>query len=204
MVMGGAAALVALAAGVYAYVKTGSAAELEDPVEERLLSQLELPITSKTKFTENTLRCFSHDATLTQAQIIDSLNDQELLAKVQANTKTRFRQIKLGAEAQIKQYKPLIIVGPSGVGKGTLIDHLYKKYPGKFGFSVSYTTRAPREGEVHGKNYYYVSKDEFKKMIKEDQFVEWFEVHGNFYGTSKGTIREIQSKNRVPLLDIDI
>ena len=95
-------------------------------------------------------------------------------------------------------------MGPSGAGKGTLIDHLNKKYPGKFGFSVSYTTREPREGEIHGVNYYYISKDEFKKMIKEDAFVEWFEVHGNFYGTSKGVIRDIQSKNRIPLLDIDI
>jgi guanylate kinase len=53
-------------------------------------------------------------------------------------------------------------VGPSGVGKSTLIKSLTDKYPDKFGFSVSYTTRASREGEVHGKNYYFISKEEFE------------------------------------------
>ena len=141
---------------------------------------------------------------MTQEQIVDMLSDTELLAKILANQKARFRKINLGAEAQIKQFKPLIIVGPSGVGKGTLIEHLTKKFPSKFGFSVSYTTRNPREGEVHGKHYYFVKKEQFQKMIEQDAFIEWFEVHGNFYGTTKQTILEIQSKNRIPLLDIDI
>ena len=60
-----------------------------------------------------------------------------------------------------KRYRPMIIVGPSGVGKSTLINALTAKYPSSFGFSVSYTTRAPRPGEVHGVNYFYITKDEF-------------------------------------------
>lgn len=83
------------------------------------------------------------------------------------------------------------MVGPSGAGKGTLFDLMTSQYPDKFGFSVSYTTRAPREGEVHGKNYYFVTKEEFKKMIEEDGFIEWCEVHTNFYGTAKKQIVDI-------------
>jgi len=62
-------------------------------------------------------------------------------------------------------YKPIIILGPSGVGKSTLIKKLYNKYPDRFGFSVSYTTRAPRKGEQHGINYFFVSKNDFEKLI---------------------------------------
>lgn len=85
----------------------------------------------------------------------------------------------------------MIVVGPSGVGKGTLIEHLTKKHPDSFGFSVSYTTRAPRQGEVHGENYFFVTKDEFKKMIPQNDFIEWCEVHGNYYGTAKAQIVSI-------------
>jgi guanylate kinase len=83
------------------------------------------------------------------------------------------------------RYKPIIIVGPSGVGKSTLISHLTQKHPNKFGFSVSYTTRAPREGEVHGKNYFFIDKSQFQEMIEKDDFIEWCQVHTNMYGTSK-------------------
>ena len=76
-------------------------------------------------------------------------------------------------------------MGPSGVGKSTLIKLLMKKHPNKFQFSVSHTTRKPREGEKHGVNYYYIEKNEFQKMVAADGFVEHCEVHGNMYGTSK-------------------
>ena len=84
-----------------------------------------------------------------------------------------------------KLYKPLIIVGPSGVGKGTLITKFTELHKEKFGFSVSYTTRTPREGEVDGVHYNFVTKDVFNTMISKDEFIEHCEVHGNFYGTSK-------------------
>ena len=82
-------------------------------------------------------------------------------------------------------YKPIIILGPSGVGKSTLIKELNVKYPDSFGFSISYTTRAPRKGEQHGINYFFVSKNDFEKLIDQDDFIEWCEVHGNYYGTAK-------------------
>ena len=98
----------------------------------------------------------------------------------------------------------MIIVGPSGVGKSTLINILTSKYPDKFGFSVSYTTRAPRPGEKHGLNYFYISKEEFEKMIAANDFIEWFQVHGNMYGTADTQIKAIQAEKKIPLLDIDI
>ena len=61
-----------------------------------------------------------------------------------------------------------------------------------------------REGEVHGKNYFYVSKEEFQKMIDADDFIEWCQVHSNMYGTAKSQIRSIQEEKKIPLLDIDI
>jgi len=66
-----------------------------------------------------------------------------------------------------------------------LIEHIVTKYSDKFGFSVSYTTRNPRVGEVHGKNYFFVSKEEFQKKIETDDFIEYCQVHTNFYGTEK-------------------
>ena len=86
----------------------------------------------------------------------------------------------------------MIIAGPSGVGKGTLIKHLTEvSYPGKFGFSVSYTTRAPREGEVDGTHYNFITREVFEQMIAEEKFIEHCEVHTNFYGTAKSQIVKI-------------
>ena len=70
------------------------------------------------------------------------------------------------------EFKPLVVVGPSGAGKGTLIKWLNEKFPEKFGFSVSYTTRAPRDGEMDGRDYNFVSMKKFKEMIAADEFVE--------------------------------
>jgi guanylate kinase len=83
--------------------------------------------------------------------------------------------------------RPLIICGPSGVGKGTIISLLTEKGtyfpPSHFGFSVSHTTRKPREGEVNGVHYHFREKEEVKRGIEDGEFVEWAEVHGNYYGT---------------------
>ena len=103
------------------------------------------------------------------------------------------------------QYRPLIIAGPSGVGKGTLIKKLTEgTYPNKFGFSVSYTTRTPRDGEVNGTHYNFVTKEKFEQMIAEDAFIEHCQVHTNFYGTAKSQINQIQQSKKIPLLDIDV
>ena len=86
------------------------------------------------------------------------------------------------------EYTPLLLVGPSGAGKGSILEHLTAAYPDKFGFSVSYTTRAPREKEENGVHYNFVTKKEFEQMIDADQFIEWCNVHNNMYGTAKTQI----------------
>jgi len=84
----------------------------------------------------------------------------------------------------IKKPIPLVIAGPSGVGKGTLIGKLLKEFPDKFGFSVSHTTRKPRVGEVDGVHYHFTTVDAIQKEISEGKFAEHANVHGNYYGTS--------------------
>lgn len=96
----------------------------------------------------------------------------------------------------------LIISAPSGAGKTTLCHNLLKRFP-NMRESISYTTRAPRACEIHGDDYFFVSREEFQRMVDEDAFAEWAEVHGNLYGTALATIDEAR-KNGVDLvLDID-
>jgi guanylate kinase len=80
--------------------------------------------------------------------------------------------------------RPVVFCGPSGVGKGTLIKMLMDRFPEKqFGFSVSHTTRQPREGEENGVHYNFTTVEAMKKEIEEGKFIEHAEVHGNYYGT---------------------
>lgn len=95
-------------------------------------------------------------------------------------------------------------MGPSGTGKGTLINHLTAKFPEKFGFSVSFTTRPPREGEKDGVHYNFVTMEKFKEMIAKDEFIEHCQVHDKMYGTAKSQINNIMAAKKIPLLDIDV
>ena len=80
--------------------------------------------------------------------------------------------------------KPVVFCGPSGVGKGTLIELLMKRFPNdQFGFSVSHTTRQPREGEEDGKHYNFITVEAIKEDIANGKFIEYAEVHGKYYGT---------------------
>jgi len=80
--------------------------------------------------------------------------------------------------------RPVIFAGPSGVGKGTLIEMLMKRFPNdQFGFSVSHTTRQPREGEVNGVHYHFTDVESMKEDIADGKFIEYAEVHGRYYGT---------------------
>jgi len=78
------------------------------------------------------------------------------------------------------------------------------KKDSRFSFSVSTTTRSPREGEKDGINYYFKDRKEFEKMIANDEFLEWAEVHGNLYGTSKKEVDRIHAAEKIPLFDIDV
>src|SRR5580704_7893489 len=102
-------------------------------------------------------------------------------------------------------YKPLvyIISAPSGSGKSTLVNELLKKVS-NLEFSISYTTRAPRGSETDGRQYYFVSRPEFEKMIRDDEFLEHAEVFGNYYGTARRFLHEAEQNGRDLLLDIDV
>ena len=100
--------------------------------------------------------------------------------------------------------KPLVIVGPSGVGKGTLIEKLNKNHPNSFGFSVSHTTRDPRPGEENGVHYHFVEKSLMEQEIADGKFLEHANVHLNIYGTSFKAVDDVASKGVCCILDIDI
>lgn len=97
----------------------------------------------------------------------------------------------------------IIISSPSGGGKGTLIREILKTVP-RIGYSVSYSTRAMRAGEVNGKDYFFVTKSEFLDLIGQDEFLEYAEVHGNFYGTSVKQIELQTSAGNDVILEIDV
>ncbi|KAK8077908.1 Guanylate kinase [Apiospora saccharicola] len=100
--------------------------------------------------------------------------------------------------------RPLVISGPSGVGKGTLYNRLFEAHPDTFTLSVSHTTRGPRAGEEHGTHYFFVPMAEFEDLIAQDGFVEHAKFGSNRYGTSKKTIEEQTAKGRVVVLDIEM
>jgi len=103
-----------------------------------------------------------------------------------------------------KQPPPLIICGPSGVGKSVLIKKLMTVFPDMFGFSVSSTTRGPRPGEVDGKDYHFCDLDSMKRDVAAGKFVEHAEVHGNMYGTSREAVDAVRRHGKICLLDIDV
>ena len=105
----------------------------------------------------------------------------------------------------MKTYNKIIILtAPSGSGKTSIARYLLQSFS-NLSFCVSAGTRKPREGEVNGKDYYFISEDEFKSHIKNNDFIEWEMVYeGKYYGTLKSELERIWSLSRVPILDIDV
>ncbi|CAH0041132.1 unnamed protein product [Clonostachys rhizophaga] len=100
--------------------------------------------------------------------------------------------------------RPIVISGPSGVGKGTLIGRLLERYADTLATTVSHTTRQPRPGEVNHEDYHFVSIREFESLIKSNAFVEYTFFSGNYYGTSRQTIKDQQAKGKIPVLEIEM
>jgi len=96
-----------------------------------------------------------------------------------------------------------VISAPSGAGKSTLVRRLLQEYP-EFSFSVSCTTRAPREGEQDGREYHFLSRQRFEELIREGYFAEWAEVHGNLYGTPLQSVEAILHRGGHIVFDIDV
>lgn len=97
----------------------------------------------------------------------------------------------------------IVISGPSGAGKGTICKSFLERNP-EVAISVSATTRSPRKGEVEGVNYYFMSKEEFKGKIEDNDFLEYAEVYDNFYGTPKSNVEELLESGKDVILEIDI
>ncbi|EEH16520.1 guanylate kinase [Paracoccidioides brasiliensis Pb03] len=106
--------------------------------------------------------------------------------------------------AAVRKFRPVVISGPSGTGKSTLIKRLFADYPDTFALSVSHTTRSPRPGEQDGREYYFTTKDAFKSLIDERGFIEWAQFSGNYYGTSTKAVKDVAEKKRICVLDIEM
>lgn len=103
----------------------------------------------------------------------------------------------------MKKGNLIVISGPSGAGKGTICKALLEREDNLY-ISVSATTRSPRAGEVDGVNYYFLTQEEFKKKVDNNEFLEWAEVHGNYYGTPKFNVEEMINEGKNIILEIDV
>ncbi|MDY6969045.1 MAG: guanylate kinase [Spirochaetota bacterium] len=95
-----------------------------------------------------------------------------------------------------------VISAPSGAGKSTLVNKLMAS-DRRFDFIISTTTRSKRSSEIEGKSYYFVTYEKFKKMINNNEFIEWAMVYGNYYGTTKKEVDRIKDLGKIPLFDVD-
>ena len=131
-----------------------------------------------------------------------------ILEEAQAQGKDLVLDIDAQGARQLRSRIPeavsvFIISAPSGSGKTTLVSRLLASVPSLM-FSVSYTTRKPRGDEVDGHSYRFVSRQDFEAMIARDEFLEWAEVFGNYYGTHRGILEEAQALGKDLVLDIDV
>ncbi|CAD6189921.1 unnamed protein product [Caenorhabditis auriculariae] len=100
--------------------------------------------------------------------------------------------------------RPLVLSGPSGGGKSTILTRAMKEYPESFAFSVSHTTRQPRTGEIHGIHYYFTERAEMEQMINSGEFLEHAQFGGNIYGTSKTSVANVENTGKICVLDIEL
>jgi len=113
-------------------------------------------------------------------------------------------KVAKAAKDAVHALRPLILCGPSGVGKGTLVKRLLADFGNHFGLSVSHTTRSPREGEENGKHYHFTDHETMRESINNGHFLEFAEVHSNLYGTSFQAVHDVSAEGKVCILEIDI
>ena len=104
-----------------------------------------------------------------------------------------------------KSNKCIVITAPSGAGKTTVVQHLLQKWPDQLGFSISATNRPKRNYEIHGRDYYFLSTEEFLQKVQNGEFVEYEEVYKDrFYGTLRSELERLWSANKTIVFDIDV
>lgn len=101
------------------------------------------------------------------------------------------------------QGRLIVFTGPSGVGKGTLLQQLLRRHP-DLHLSISATTRAPRQGETDGVHYYFLSREQFEQWVEQGEFLEWAEFAGNCYGTPRRPLVEQVEQGRTAILEIEL
>ncbi|MDZ8184227.1 MAG: guanylate kinase [Nostoc sp. ChiSLP02] len=112
-------------------------------------------------------------------------------------------QSSVTTEESLNPGRLIVLTGPSGVGKGTLMRSLLQRHPELY-FSVSATTRSPRLGEIDGKNYYFISRSKFEQLIGEGEFLEWAEFAGNYYGTPREAVLNQINSGKLVVLEIEL
>jgi len=108
------------------------------------------------------------------------------------------------AMSPVNTVRPLVLCGPSGAGKSTIMKKLTAEFPDAFGFSVSHTTRQPREGEEDGVHYHYVTREVMTAAIEAGDFIENAEFSANMYGTSKKAVQSVLEQGKICILDIEM
>ncbi|MEH2433175.1 MAG: guanylate kinase [Nostoc sp.] len=106
-------------------------------------------------------------------------------------------------EERLNLGRLIVLTGPSGVGKGTLMRSLLKRHPELY-YSVSVTTRSPRPGEIDGKDYYFISRSKFEQLLTEGEFLEWAEFAGNYYGTPREAVLNQIHFGKLVVLEIEL
>lgn len=108
-----------------------------------------------------------------------------------------------GLEESVRRGILFVVSSPSGGGKGTLIQRTLKSVP-NLSFSISYTTRTPRNGELEGREYFFVNEAEFQRMVEGNEFLEWAHVHCNLYGTARNQVSRELNEGRDIILEVDV
>ncbi|MBW4602207.1 MAG: guanylate kinase [Calothrix sp. FI2-JRJ7] len=105
--------------------------------------------------------------------------------------------------SKLSQGKLIVLTGPSGVGKGTLMRTLLQRHPELY-YSVSATTRAPRPGEIDGKHYHFIERSKFEQLVAHGEFLEWAEFAGNYYGTPRQAVLNQINAGKCVVLEIEL
>jgi len=153
--------------------------------------------------TARQLHCLTNVFNNLSATSARSNSNRPLIRKKITPFSTNRRQLATMASTDL-QNRPIVVSGPSGAGKSTLLKRLFAEYPDRYGFSISHTTRGPRAGEENGREYHFVSREDFQKLVEANGFIEHAQFGSNLYGTSVQAVKDVRERGRTCILDIEM